>query len=88
MGWGRDAEAERMPSRGGGNTELGCGRLKKGKGFLRPNFGLGPSRAFQYDDSLFSLISGLSRAAISVQWTAHSIAAVIPTRSNISEQQV
>ena len=69
-------------------TELGGSKFKKGKGFLKPNFERAPSRAFQYDDSLFSLISGLSRAPISVQWTAYSIAAVIPTRTNISEQQV
>ena len=88
MGKGREAETELMPSLGGDYTELSCSKLKNGKGFFKPNFERAPSRAFQYDDSLFSLISGLSRAPISVQWTAYSIAAVIPTRTNISEQQV
>ena len=39
------AETELMPSRGEGNTELvGGGKLKKGKGFLKPNFGVGPNQ--------------------------------------------
>ena len=25
------------------NTELGCSKLKKGNGFLEPNFGAGPN---------------------------------------------
>ena len=32
-----------MPSLAGGNTELGGSKLKNGKGFLKPNFELGPS---------------------------------------------
>ena len=31
-----------MPRLVVGNTELGCGMLKKGKGFLKPNLGVGP----------------------------------------------
>ena len=44
MGQGRVAETELMPSRGEGNTELVGGKLKKGKGFLKPNFEQGPNR--------------------------------------------
>jgi hypothetical protein len=32
-----------MPKLVEGYTELGCGRLKKGKGFLKPNFDLLPN---------------------------------------------
>jgi hypothetical protein len=32
-----------MPEFVVGNTEPGCSKLKKGKGFLKPNFGLGPN---------------------------------------------
>jgi hypothetical protein len=32
-----------MPSRVLGNTELGGDKLKKGKGFLKPNFEPGPN---------------------------------------------
>jgi hypothetical protein len=32
-----------MPSLVVGYTELGGGKLKKGKGFLKPNFGFFPS---------------------------------------------
>ena len=45
MEWGRVTETERMPSLIGGNTELGGGKLKKGKGFLKPNFELLPNGA-------------------------------------------
>jgi len=38
MRYGRVTETELMPSQGGDYTELGCGKLKKGKGFLKPNF--------------------------------------------------
>jgi hypothetical protein len=31
-----------------GNTEPGCGKLKKGKGFLKPNFEPGPNRSSYY----------------------------------------
>ena len=34
-------ETELMPRLVGGYTELGCGKLKKGKGLLGPNFGVG-----------------------------------------------
>jgi len=43
---GRVAETETMPRLVVGYTELGCGRLKKGKGFLKPNFELGPNPIF------------------------------------------
>ena len=44
MGQGRVAETELMPSLGVDYTELGGGgKLKKGKGFSKPNFELGPS---------------------------------------------
>ena len=36
-------ETELMLNGAGGYTELGGGKLKKGKGFLKPNFELGPS---------------------------------------------
>ena len=38
------AGAELMPSLVVDNTELGGGKWKKGKGFLKPNFGLGPNQ--------------------------------------------
>ena len=34
---------EPMPSLVVGNTELGGSKLKKGNGFLKPNFGVGPN---------------------------------------------
>ena len=43
MGWGRVTETERMPRLVVGYTDLVGGKLKKGKGFLKPNFGVGPS---------------------------------------------
>ena len=43
MGRGRVAETERMPRLVEGYTELCCSKLKKGNGFLKPNFELGPS---------------------------------------------
>jgi len=43
MGKGRVIETELMPSRVVGNTERAGGKLKKGKGFLKPNFELGPN---------------------------------------------
>ena len=45
MGWSRVIATESMPIFVVGNTELGCGKLKKGKGFLKPNFGGGPNTA-------------------------------------------
>ena len=38
---GRVAETELMPKLVEGHTELGGGNLKKRKGFLEPNFGVG-----------------------------------------------
>ena len=38
----RVAETEIMPRMLVGYTEPGGGKLKKGKGFLKPNFGVGP----------------------------------------------
>ena len=43
---GRVAEAELMPRLVVGYTELGGGNLKKDKGFLKPNFELGPNPAW------------------------------------------
>jgi hypothetical protein len=37
-------EVELMPSLVGGDTETVCGKLKIWKGFLKPNFELGPKR--------------------------------------------
>ena len=42
MGQGGVTETELMPRRVVGNTEPGGGKLKKGKGFLKPNFGVLP----------------------------------------------
>ncbi len=42
MGWGRVTEAELMLRLVVRYTELGCGKLKRGKGFLEPNFERGP----------------------------------------------
>jgi len=39
-----------MPRPVVGNTELGGGKLKKGEGFLKPNFGVGPRRAITGGD--------------------------------------
>ena len=36
-------ETELMPRLAEGYTELGCGKLKKGNGFLKPNFGVWPN---------------------------------------------
>ena len=41
MGQGGGAETEIMPKLVEGYTEPGCSKLKTGKGFLKPNFGLG-----------------------------------------------
>jgi len=41
MGQGRVTETEIIPRLVVGYTELGGGKLKKGKGFLEPNFELG-----------------------------------------------
>ncbi len=40
---GQGAETEIIPSWGWGNTELGGSKSKKWKGFLKPNFELGPN---------------------------------------------
>ena len=45
MGRGRVTETELMPRLVVGYTELGCSKLKKGNGFLKPNFELGPNWA-------------------------------------------
>ena len=42
MGQGGVAEAELMPRLLVGYTELVGGKLKRGNGFLKPNFGVGP----------------------------------------------
>ena len=43
----RVAETELMPRLVVAYTEPGCSKLKKGKGFLKPNFGLGPNLNIQ-----------------------------------------
>ena len=43
MGWGRVADTELMPRLVVDNTELFFSKLKNGKGFLKPNFELGPN---------------------------------------------
>ena len=43
MGQGGVIETELMPSLVVDNTELDGCKLKKGKGFLKPNFGVGPN---------------------------------------------
>ena len=43
MGQGGVAEAELMPRLVVGYTELGCSKWKRGKGFSKPNFGVGLS---------------------------------------------
>ena len=40
---GGAVETDLMPRLVGGNTELDGGKLKSWKGFLKPNFGLGPN---------------------------------------------
>ena len=44
MGQGTVTETDLMPRLLVGYTELGGGKLKKGNGFLKPNFGVGPIR--------------------------------------------
>jgi hypothetical protein len=41
--WGRVTDTEPMPKLVVGYTELVGSKLKKGKGFLKPNLGLVPS---------------------------------------------
>ena len=43
MGWGRVTGTELMPSLVVGDTETVCSKLKCWKGFLKPNFGVGPN---------------------------------------------
>ena len=43
MGEGRVTETVIMPRLEVGYTEMVCSKLKKGKGFLKPNFGVGPT---------------------------------------------
>jgi hypothetical protein len=38
MGLGGGADTEPVPKLVGGNTELGCSKLKRGKGFSKSNF--------------------------------------------------
>ena len=42
MGWGRVVGTELMPRLLVDYTEIGGSKLKKGNGFLTPNFGVGP----------------------------------------------
>ena len=44
---GRVTETELMPRLVVGNTELGFSKLKKGNGFFKPNFGVGPNQLDQ-----------------------------------------
>ena len=55
----RVTETELMPRLVVCNAELGCSKLKKGKGFLEPNFGLGPS------------LAGLTEQASELQQVVH-----------------
>jgi hypothetical protein len=43
MEWGRVVVTELMPSLVGGDAETVCGKLKKGKRFLKPNLGALPN---------------------------------------------
>ena len=40
-----EAGTDLMPKLVKGYTEPGCSKLKRGKGFLKPNFGGGPNTA-------------------------------------------
>ena len=48
MEWGGVTETELMPILVVGYTELGGGKWKKGKGFSKPNFELGPNWTFYW----------------------------------------
>jgi hypothetical protein len=57
MGQGRVAGAERMLSLVGDNTELGCSKLKIGKGFSGPNLRAGaeagrPANSLSWGDGV------------------------------------
>jgi hypothetical protein len=52
----RVAVTEPMPRLVVGYTELGCSKLKKGKGFLKPNFELGPSRLARTGQQDYELV--------------------------------
>ena len=58
---GRVAETELMPKLVEGYTELGCSKWKKWKGFLKPNFELGPKSPVRFGDpvGLFVAFLGL-----------------------------
>ena len=49
MEWGGVAVTEIMSRLVVGYTEPGGGKLKKGKGFLKPNFGVGPKQTKRGD---------------------------------------
>ena len=68
MGRGRDAETELMPRLVVGYTELVCGKLKSGKGFLKPNFELGPKPSLEL--VLRGKCSSRSVSVISVSLTS------------------
>jgi hypothetical protein len=46
MGWSEVAETELMSSLVVGDTETVCRKLKSWKGFLKPNFEMGPKPNF------------------------------------------
>jgi len=48
MEWGRVAETEPMPKLVEGYTELDSSKWKRVKGFLKPNFGLGPNTVWNW----------------------------------------
>jgi hypothetical protein len=59
VGQGRVTETELIPRLVGGDAELCCGKLKKGKGFLKPNFELGPNDIWAADLKGVSMTQGL-----------------------------
>jgi len=46
--WGRVGETELTPNLGVRYTELGGSKLKKGKGFSKPSFELGPNTVWNW----------------------------------------
>ena len=57
MAWGRVVETDLMPRLVVGYTELGCGKLKKGNGFLEPNHEPLPNRSSKLIAEFHSIIS-------------------------------
>ena len=55
MGWGGGTGTELMPELVVGYTELDGGMLKKGNGFLQPNFELLPKLSFDKQPNRLNL---------------------------------